>query len=270
MSSARRRSAPTRGARDRPAADGHRQAGTAARRRARRAQQAMRHRDQQERDRRDRVESARASRRQKRCRRHVASLRPGRGAVAGAASPPRRRPVGDVARDARASQCRTRPAAARTPSSAATPSRPSARRPRSPFPPRGSARPFRMHAARRALAGGAIGSSTGPLIARATFPRSRTRGKQRRALLGQRVHDHLPVAARAHQPGRAQRADVMRDEVLRALARPTQVAHAQLAAVAQSHRDRQPRRIAERLCRRRRGLSLPSRYTRRAQRLRRR
>src|SRR5581483_7868486 len=46
--------------------------------------------------------------------------------------------------------------------------------------------------------------------------------------------------------GRAQRAQMMRDEVFRTFADPGEIADAKLAAVAQRERDRQSRRIAER------------------------
>ena len=78
--------------------------------------------------------------------------------------------------------------------------------------------------------------------------------EQRLSGVGERVEDDLAVAPRARQPGRAEVAQVVADEVLGAAGDPGEVADAQLLAVAQGERDQQPRGVAERLRARRRGL----------------
>ena len=65
-------------------------------------------------------------------------------------------------------------------------------------------------------------------------------------MLGERVERHLSVAAVVGQSGRAQRSQVVGDEVLGALADPGEVADAELTTFAQCERDRQPGWVAER------------------------
>lgn len=80
-------------------------------------------------------------------------------------------------------------------------------------------------------------------------------GSQRRGplLTGSRpasVSEYItifPLAVGAHEPGGAELADMMGDQLLRALAHPREVADTQLAAVAQRKRGRQTRRISESL-----------------------
>jgi len=66
------------------------------------------------------------------------------------------------------------------------------------------------------------------------------------ALIGQRVQRHLPVTPVVHEPGRAQRLQVMRDQVLSALDDPGEITDAKLWRTAERERDVQPCRIAER------------------------
>ena len=51
------------------------------------------------------------------------------------------------------------------------------------------------------------------------------------AALGQRVHDHLPVAPAADESCRAKDSQVVRNEVLGSLEHPREVADAELATV---------------------------------------
>ena len=54
------------------------------------------------------------------------------------------------------------------------------------------------------------------------------------------------LAARAGEPGVAQRPQVVPDEILGALGHPREVTHAQLASLAERNGDGQPRRVAQR------------------------
>ena len=72
--------------------------------------------------------------------------------------------------------------------------------------------------------------------------------EQRAAGVGERVHDHLAVAAAARPAGRRAARAGDGDEVLRALADPGQVADAQLVGRGERRRASvKPRRIAQRL-----------------------
>ena len=123
-----------------------------------------------------------------------------------------------------------------------TPTPPSTRhveeaRPRQHDGHAGGALPAGVADRRRRAGGLAIGSSN---PSRSCGHRAREhRGEECDARLGQRVHDHLPVTARAHEPGGAQLAHMMRDQLVRALAHPREVADAQLAPVPQCGGDRQ-------------------------------
>ena len=78
-------------------------------------------------------------------------------------------------------------------------------------------------------------------------------------MLGQRVERHLPVAAIVDESGSSQRAQMMRNQVLRTFHDPGEIADAELAAVAECQRDRQSSRVGERTesLRQRAGLDFP-------------
>jgi len=58
------------------------------------------------------------------------------------------------------------------------------------------------------------------------------RVKQPAAAVGDRVKDHLGLAPGPRQAGCTEQSGVVGDELVRALAHPREIAHAQLAAVA--------------------------------------
>ena len=81
------------------------------------------------------------------------------------------------------------------------------------------------------------------------------RREQRPAGIGEAVEDDPAVAPRRGESGRAERAEVMADEVLGAASDPGEVTDAQLTALPQCQREGQPRRIPEGLGARRGGLN---------------
>jgi hypothetical protein len=66
------------------------------------------------------------------------------------------------------------------------------------------------------------------------------------SLAGQLIHHHLPVAPRTSQASLAESAKMMRNQILRALADPGQVADAQLTAISQDDGESETRGIRER------------------------
>jgi hypothetical protein len=65
-------------------------------------------------------------------------------------------------------------------------------------------------------------------------------------IVGKGVEDELVLASRSSDPGGAQRPQVVADQILGPLGNPREIADAQLAALTQSQRERQPRRISQR------------------------
>lgn len=65
---------------------------------------------------------------------------------------------------------------------------------------------------------------------------------------GERVHDHLPITPRSHEPCASKGANVVGDEVRGALDDPGEIADAQLVGCRQGRRDREPGRVRQSAC----------------------
>jgi hypothetical protein len=65
------------------------------------------------------------------------------------------------------------------------------------------------------------------------------------ATVGERVHDHLPLAPARYETLGAKQSQVMRDEILGALDYPGQITNAQLLGLAEGGEQGQPGRVAK-------------------------
>ena len=87
-------------------------------------------------------------------------------------------------------------------------------------------------------------------------PRRQDRLEERSPRVGQRVHHHLPVPARCHQPGGAKRPRVVGDQLVRALGDPGEIADAEFLTIADGRRHSEACRVTEGLGPLGRGLQL--------------